>query len=143
MKKTDSLVRLLLTDIEDKDILEVACGDASFSISASRYARSVSCIDLVDSRLKDIRQDNVHFEIMDAAKMRYASETFDTVFFYNALFHVRSQWEEIEKECRRVLKGKGSIYIVGTWKLDTALMKDMFDDKAEWLNDFLIARIEK
>lgn len=71
MIKTDSLVQLLLTDIEDKVILEVACGDASFSISASRYARSVSCIDLVDSRLKDIRQDNVHFEIMDAAKMRY------------------------------------------------------------------------
>ena len=41
------------------------------------------------------------------------------------------------------MKEKGSIYIVGTWKLDTALMKDMFDDKAEWLNDFLIARIEK
>lgn len=41
MKKTDKLVQLLNSHIEDKDILEVACGGAEFSISASTMAKSV------------------------------------------------------------------------------------------------------
>ena len=49
MKKTDRLVNILASDIEHKDVLEVACGAADFSISAARIANRVSCIDLDDS----------------------------------------------------------------------------------------------
>ena len=66
MKKTDSLVRLLLTDIEDKDILRLPV--ATLFISTAMPAAS---IDLVDSRLKT-SGDNVH-EIMsrqDALRKR-------------------------------------------------------------------------
>lgn len=50
MKKADIIVQLLSSDIIDKKILEVACGCAELSISAARYAHSVSCIDIDDSR---------------------------------------------------------------------------------------------
>lgn len=143
MKKADAAVQVLISEIKGKDILEVACGCAEFSNAASDYAGSVSCIDLEDSRLSPARQNDIHFEIMDAAKMSYRDETFDTVFLYNALFHVRSQWEVIREECRRVLKPEGSICIVGTWKLDTALMKDMFGEKAELNGGFLIFKMKK
>lgn len=80
---------------------------------------------------------------MDAAKMRFPDETFDTVFLYNALSHVHAQWESIQKECRRVLNPHGSIYIIGTWKIDVTLMKDLFGDQVERHGNFFTVRISK
>lgn len=143
MKKTDSAVQIFLSEIENKKILEAACGRAEFSDSASNYAQSVSCIDLDGSKLSCAKRENIHFEIMDAARMRYSDETFDTVFLYNALSHVSSQWKAIEKECRRVLKPHGSIYIIGTWKIEIALIKDLFGNQAEWFGKFLCVKMNK
>lgn len=141
MKKTDTLVDMLSSDIENKDVLEVACGTADFSVSAARIANSVSCIDLDSSRLNAlIGRKNISFQIMDAAKMSFADDTFDTIVLYNSFFHIQTQWNEIEKECRRVLKSGGKICIVGTWKLDISLMIDCFGDNAVMQNGFLIVK---
>lgn len=142
MKKTDKLVQLLKTQIEGKDILEVACGGAEFSISASSLAKSGSCIDLDDSRLrKEIEQTDIKFCIMDASKMDYSDGSFDTIVIYNAFYHIQSQWNAIEKECRRVLRSGGSIFIASTWKLDIVPMEECFGDKAEKMDDFLIVKL--
>ena len=143
MKNTDILVKLLRADIENKAILEVACGAADFSVSASAYSDSVYCIDLDARRLNGKTAANIHFQIMDASKMVYADNTFDTVILYNAFAHIQSQWVEIERECKRVLKADGVIYIVGTWKLDVHNIMDVFGDKARWRNQFLIVEIRK
>lgn len=143
MKNTDILVNLLLEDIENKTVLEVACGAADFSISASAYSDSVYCIDLDAGRLNGKTAVNIHFQIMDASKMDYADDTFDTIILYNAFFHIQSQWPEIERECKRILKADGVIYIVGTWKLDVRKIMDVFGDKAKWQNPFLIVKIRK
>ena len=140
MKKTDTLVNMLASDIENKDILEVACGTADFSVSAMRIANRVSYIDLDDSRLNNLVEHNsVTFQIMDAAKMTYADNTFDTIVIYNSFFHIQMQWDEIEKECKRVLKNKGIIYVVGTWKLDTNLLARWFYDRQnnQYINSYL------
>ena len=47
MKKTDALIKILTSDIEHKDILEVACGAADFSISAARVANKVFALTLM------------------------------------------------------------------------------------------------
>lgn len=143
MRNTDNLVNLLMKDIENKTVLEVACGAADFSISASFHSTNVFCIDLDAGRLGDGFTENVHFQIMDASDMDYADSTFDTIILYNAFFHVQSQWNEIKRECERVLKANGVIYIVGTWKLDTHLIMDVFGDKAKWQDKFLIVEIRK
>lgn len=144
MKKTDALVELLISDIENKDILEAACGSADFSVAAARFAKSVTCIDLDDSRLNDqIKQADVHFQVMDAAKMDLPDNAFDTVVLYNAFFHIQGLWDEIERECMRVVREDGVICIVGTWKLDTGLMAERFGDDAKWRNGFLIVRRRK
>ena len=144
MKKTDTLVNILASDIEHKNVLEVACGGANFSISAARIAGMVSCIDIDDSRLNDqVKQNNVRFQIMDASKMSYADNEFDTIVIYNAFFHIRSQWDMIERECKRVIKGTGKIYIIGTWSLDTNLMIETFGDSAVWREGFLIVEMAK
>ena len=88
-----------------------------------------------------VEQSRVDFQIMDAVKMSYPDNTFDTIVIYNSFFHIQTQWHEIEKECRRVLKNKGIIYVVGTWKLDINLMIDVFGDKAHWQDRFFIVNI--
>lgn len=144
MKRTDALVHLLLPSIENKRILEVACGAADFSISAARFAKSVYCIDLDNSRFNGaIQQPNIQFQIMDASKMDYPDNSFDTVVLYNAFFHIQSHWDEIMRECKRVVKDEGSIYIVGTWKLDMNLIENTFGSAAKRQKGFLIATLTK
>ena len=143
MKKVDKCVELLKSEINNKDILEVACGGAEFSFSASKYAKSVACVDLDDSRIKGkALPENVRFDITDAASMNYPAESFDNVFLYNAFFHVQTQWKDIEIECRRVLRPGGRIIIIGTWKLDISLMLDIFGDAAEREDEFLVVKID-
>ena len=142
MTKTDKLAALFSADIREKDVLEVACGAAEFSLSAAREAKSVSCIDLDDKRLSPrVRESAIHFEVMDAANMRYHNHTFDTVVIYNAFAHIQSQWDAIEKECKRVLKPDGTLYVIGTWKLDTSLMADVFGSAALWRSGFMIVKL--
>ena len=144
MKKTDALVKLIESEIKDKDVLEVACGGAEFSASASRLACCVHCIDLDASRLGDLSSlENVYFSIMDATKMEFPDCRFDTVVLYNAFFHVQTQWNRIEEECNRVLKTGGCLIIVGTWSLDTAPIKDVFGDQARLEKGFLMVKKQK
>ena len=67
---------MLAADIENKNVLEVACGAAGFSVSAARIAHRVDCIDLDDSRLNPmVAQSNVCFQIMDACQMEYQDQS--------------------------------------------------------------------
>ena len=142
MKKTDAIVQILKSDIENKDVLEVACGTADFSLAAESYAKSVACIDLDNSRLNpQIRQSGIHFQMMDASKMSFSDSVFDTIVIYNAFYHIQTQWEDIKRECMRVLKSNGCIFIVGTWKLDTSLMIEVFGENACWQDGFLIVKV--
>lgn len=128
MKKTDRIVRYILPEIEGKEVLEAACGTAEFSLSAARYAKRISCIDIEENRL-DQRvkgQEKICFQRMDASKMDFKGDTFDTVILYNALYHIKGQYDEILAECRRVLKPEGNIFLISTWKLDLALMREKF-----------------
>lgn len=143
MRNTDAFVELFIGDIENKTILEVACGAADFSVSASAYSHSVYCIDIDAGRINAKMKEKLHFQVMDASKMDYADNTFDTVILYNAFFHIRSQWTEMERECKRVLKAEGVIYVVGTWKLDVNIIMNVFGDKAKWREQFLIVEIRK
>lgn len=143
MKKTDAWIALLRAEIENKTVLEAACGAAECSVSAAAYAADVFCIDLDDSRLRRPLPSNVHFEKMDAADMAFPDEMFDMVMLYNALFHIRSQWTEIERECKRVLKAGGSLFLVATWKLDVRLLLEMFGERVKRQGPFWTVRIEK
>ena len=143
VKKVDIVVKELYSDIVEKNILEVACGCAEFSISASHYAESINCIDIDDSRLNGSLPENVKFDMMDASRMNYSDESFDTIVLYNAFYHIYSQWEEIKRECMRVLKSFGTIYIVSSWNLDISLMNEVFEGSVKKNIEFSIVKIIK
>ncbi len=75
--------------------------------------------------------------------MTFPDKFFDSIIFYNAFAHIEKQWILIQKECMRVLKPDGVLYIVGTWKLDINLMQQMFSSEAKQKNDFLIVLLTK
>lgn len=143
MKNVDLLVRRLVPEIENRDILEAACGVGEFTNAASFFARSVSCIDLDDRKLRLLNRDNIHFQQMDASRMLYPDEAFDGVFFYNAFAHVLSQWEAIERECRRVLRPGGGIWVAATWKIDIGQMEKVFGNRVQRFGNFSVVKIEK
>ena len=72
--------------------------------------------------------------------MTYPDHSFDTVVLYNAFSHIQSQWSAIEKECRRVLKDDGAIWLVGTWKMDRP---DGGSFRGERRVDFLTVKLGK
>lgn len=143
MKKPEAAVRLLLSEIAGRDILEPACGCAEFSRAAAAYARSVMCIDLVESRIREALPERVRFEIMDAAAMRFPNESYDAVFFYNAFDHIRPQWTEIETECRRVLKPGGQIHLLATWKLDQTALLEQYGEAVHRQKGFMLVTLKK
>lgn len=120
MSRVEGAIKAISNDICKKDVLEVACGCAEFSICASKIARVVQCIDLDSARLRQeiFEHYNIIFNVMDATAMHYADKTFDTIVMYNAIGHLSQIMASVIGECQRVLKTDGAIIIVSSFKLD-------------------------
>lgn len=120
MTRVEEAVQSLRRELEQKEILEAACGCAEFSINAAKFAKSVQGVDLDSTRLspkvKDCR--NFTFCQMNVTAMSYGDDSFDTVILYNAIGHL---WEVLEKavqECLRVLRVGGNLHIISSVKMD-------------------------
>ncbi|QSX04873.1 class I SAM-dependent methyltransferase [Sedimentibacter sp. zth1] len=126
MKTVEKVTKSIYESLYNKSVLEVACGCAEFSITASKYAKCVNCIDIDENRLlEEIHSySNIVFKKMDATDMRFDNASFDTIVMYNAIGHLSDVIEKIVNECIRVLKSDGDIYIITTWKLDRAVIND-------------------
>lgn len=111
--------------IEGKNILEVACGRAEFSVCAAELAVSVSCIDLDEFRLLPQVKEcgNIEFRQMDAAHMQFKSASFDTVVLYNAIGHLEEVMWQVLEECLRVVKEDGSVYIISSFQMDKQVIE--------------------
>lgn len=111
--------------IEGKKVLEVACGRAEFSVCAAELALLVSCMDLDSHRLLPQIEEckNVEFRQMDAVHMQYETASFDTVVLYNAIGHLEEVIEPVVKECRRVVREDGFVYIISSSKLDRQVIE--------------------
>lgn len=144
MKKTDTVVELIKQEIENKKILEIACGSGDFSLSAVQYAEEIYCIDIDENRLNEKIHniEKIEFKKMDAAEMSFSDKSFDIVVIYNGLYHIQNQYDKIISEYKRVLKKEGCMFIIGTWKLDITLMTEMFQTKVKNLKDNYIVNIK-
>ena len=126
MTRAEQAVELIAPAIDGREVLEVACGTAEFSLAAAELVASVTCIDLDDSRLlpEAGECENLRFRKMDAAAMRFGSETFDTIVLYNAVFHLADQLPAVLDECLRVLRPGGLLAVISTWSLDKPVLTD-------------------
>ena len=126
MRRVEQVIYHIKESIENKKVLEVACGCAEFSYYASFCACEVKCVDLDGSRIKlDFeKRNNLTFQIMDATKLDYHDNSFDTVVLYNAAGHLEEIMDEVLMECRRVVKYTGVIYIISSFKMDKRFLQE-------------------
>lgn len=125
MTRVKQALNRIKDEIEGKTVLEVACGCAEFSIAASEIAKTVKCIDLDSFRLnREISKcGNVTFELMDATNMKYEENTFDAVVIYNAIAHLNKIFPSVLKECDRVRKAGGALFVISSFGIDKAVIE--------------------
>ena len=120
--------RLLSPHLTGRDILEIACGTANFSLAAAETARSVTAIDLDDCRLSPAVRSGgcVRFQRMDAAALAFPDGSFDTAVLYNALGHLTAILPEVLSEALRVLRPGGALLVCSSFSLDKTAMEEHF-----------------
>lgn len=102
-----------------KVVLDIGCGAAGKTLYyASQGAEKVYGIDVVPryeaeaNRLAEEKglQDKFQFVLGDAAQLSFEENTFDTIIMNDAMEHVDHPLAVL-KECYRVLKPKGRLYV--------------------------------
>jgi ubiquinone/menaquinone biosynthesis C-methylase UbiE len=105
-----------LKQIDGGKVLDVATGGGNFIhyIKEFNSFDSITAIDtsekpkdLISKQFPDI---NISFRVMDAGKMDFPDETFDTVTISNSLHHMKEPIQTM-KEIHRVLKKDGKLII--------------------------------
>lgn len=126
MKRVEQAIAHIAENVSGKSVLEVACGCAEFSLAAARTAKSVIGIDLDYLRLppQARKTEGFTFAIMDATNMSFADESFDTVVMYNAVGHLGAVLEKVLKECVRVTKSGGSIFVISSFRMDMPVIDE-------------------
>jgi len=126
MKRIGRIIEDLKGYFVEMRVLELACGDADFSLTVSKYAKSVLGVDVslarVEKRCLHKLADNVQFQEMDATQLNLEAESFDVVLTYNALGHLVGVLKDCVSEMVRVLKRGGYVMFIATWKMDRTLI---------------------
>lgn len=126
MKRVEQAIAHIAESINGKAVLEIACGCAEFSLAAAQTAKSVDGIDLDYLRLppQAHKTEDFAFTIMDATNMTFADGSFDTVIMYNSVGHLGAVLEKVLKECLRVTKPGGVIFVISSFRTDMSAIDE-------------------
>lgn len=104
---------------KDKTVLDIGCGAAGKSLYyASLGAKMVHGADVVERYREESKklsiekglEDKFQFHLCDAKNLEFEDDTFDTIIMNDSMEHV-AEPEEVVKECMRVLKPDGRLFI--------------------------------
>lgn len=98
-------------------ILDLGCGDGLNSVFFRKYFNEMEYfgIDISEKSIRQaqkMRKQNVTFQVYNGKKIPFKNDTFDIVLISCVLHHVpQNEHKNILKECKRVLKTNGSLFI--------------------------------
>ncbi|MFA6984046.1 MAG: class I SAM-dependent methyltransferase [Sedimentibacter sp.] len=104
---------------KDKVVLDIGCGAGGKTIYyASKGVKEITGIEILEKYRNEAEnlamnynlQDKFKFVQGDASNMPFEEETFDTIIMNDAMEHV-DQPEMVLRECYRVLKKNGKLYL--------------------------------
>lgn len=110
-------VRKKETEKKDLQILDFGCGDGTTSEYFTRYfpKASIYGIDVSEKSIEVAKNKkilNCHLTHFDGHKIPFGDNRFDIIFIACVLHHIdRKFHEKIIKECRRVMKVGGRLYV--------------------------------
>lgn len=126
MKRVEQAIEHIAENISGKAVLEVACGCAEFSLAAAQTAKSVDGIDLDYLRLPPSarKTEGFKFTVMDATNMAFPEGSFNAAVMYNAIGHLGAVLEKVLKECLRVTKPGGAIFVISSFRIDMPVIDE-------------------
>jgi len=142
----ETIVQDLKVYLYGKRILEIACGDSDFSLTASKYAKEILATDISLERIK--RRDlitipnNVQFKEMNATNLKLDENSFDVSCCYNALGHLKSILRLVLTEMFRVTNQDGYLIFIATWKMDIAALEELKNIISQYNSLTLFAEIK-
>ena len=101
----------LLSECENKRVLEYGCGAGSYAFSLAQHGAHVTGIDISEEAIEAAQQEasaqglDIRFRVMDAHKMEFEDDSFDIVCGTAILHHL--DLEKALLELKRVLKKDG------------------------------------
>lgn len=107
-------------DLKDQQVLEIGCGSGfGAELLMELEPRDYTGVDLMPVQVESAQQrnlSNARFMEMDAANLdAFEDETFDSVVIFRILHHM-PEWRSTLKECNRVVRPGGRIFIVEPYK---------------------------
>ena len=146
------LVSKFLKHIQEKpkNILEIGCGGGYTTKSIrKRFPNSkIAAIDYDKEQIKIANKlhrniENVKFMQGDATSLKFKNNTFDAVFEFNVLHHIKN-YEKAIKEIKRVLKKNKKFYIMDVSKyFFIPILRNFFPAEAYFTKEELIKKLEK
>lgn len=131
MKIIEKIIKDLNIYLKDKKVLEIACGNSDFSLTASNSAVEILATDISLQRFKNRKLNeipiNIQFMEMNANNLLLENNSFDVCVCFNALGHLKDQLPLILKEMFRVSVKYGYLIFISTWKMDTHLLTEVND----------------
>ena len=119
---SDEQLSILLTRYElarsfstNKDVLEIACGSGVGLTYLAKAANRLCAGDIDSSNVELAKKatkniDNVEVDVIDAHKLDFPNESFDTVILFEAIYYL-SDIDTFMSEVKRVLKPNGKLII--------------------------------
>ncbi len=106
----------LAADLRDQRVLDIGCGDGTYSIAACKRGARAIGVDLSAAMLEAARQrvvdckPDIAWCVASAEELPFDSETFDVVIAVTTLCFVKNPQRTVQ-EAARVLKSGGSLII--------------------------------
>ncbi len=121
----DLLARVLPSTRET--LLDIGCGTGSLSLIAAELGHNVTAIDvsptmlqLAEAKARAAQQD-VTFEVMDAANPQLAAGTYEVIMCRHVLWSLPEPAEVVKRWTRLLKPGGRLVLIEGYWHTDVGL----------------------
>ncbi len=125
--------------IENKIVLDIACGEGYGSNIISRKASFVYGVDIDEMTIQNAKkkylQSNLEYKIGNATNIPFEDNTFDVVVSFETIEH-HDKHDEMIAEIKRVLKPEGIIIISTPDKL-------FYTDKPKYNNKYHVKELYK
>lgn len=104
-----------VSSLRGRRLLDVGCGDGTFTIPAGQHYEQVCGIDIQEKNIAIFRSKLVdsgkfHISVMSASQLAFPSCYFDTVLSIEAFEHIEDA-QSAASECHRVLVAGGELVV--------------------------------
>ena len=102
-----------LSPVEEREVLEIACGTGRFSVMLAERGASVTALDVSEAMLSQGREkaeragvrDRIEFMLADAGRLPFPEDSFEAVFAMR-FFHLADEPERYLAEMARVARDR-------------------------------------